>query len=265
MVTYRATLDVPADLVSWLENLIATRRSEAGGTWRALTCYDQAVMLLVWFAKGDTFAQLATHFGVCTDTAWRYVTEGIDALAVLAPTLHEALQAAGTERRLLLDGTLIPTWRCAGVATETNPDPLYNAKHRDHGMNLQGLTTTAGDLVFLGEARTGSTPDITAARADGIIAAVTEADVETTADSGYQGAGGAMRTPAKRPKGKGLNGWEKRANTALARLRAPVERAFAALKRWRVLVQVRISPNRIVLLLHAVFVIHLKRSSLARA
>jgi hypothetical protein len=160
---------------------------------------------------------------------------------------------------------VIPTWRCAALATETNPDPLYNAKHRDHGMNRQALTTTTGELVFLGDARAGSTPHITAARAEGIIAAVTEADVETTADSGYQGAGGAARTPAKRPQGKGLNGWEKRANTALARLRAPVERAFAALKRWRVLERVRISPNRITPLLHAVFVIHLKRSSLARA
>ncbi|MFE7404229.1 hypothetical protein [Streptomyces sp. NPDC057557] len=27
LVIYRATLDVPDDLVSWLENLIATRRS----------------------------------------------------------------------------------------------------------------------------------------------------------------------------------------------------------------------------------------------
>jgi len=265
VVTYRATLDVPADLVSWLENLIATRRSETGGSWRALTSYDQAVMLLVWFAKGDTFAQLAAHFGVCTDTAWRYVNEGIDALAVLAPTLDGAVEAAGPERRLLLDGTLIPTWRCAALATETNPDPLYNAKHRDHGMNLQALTTTTGELVFLGQARPGSTADITAARACGIIEAVTEADVETTADSGYQGAGGTVRTPAKRPQGKGLNGWEKRANTAMARLRAPVERAFAALKRWRVLERVRISPNRITSLLYAIFVTHLKRSSLARA
>jgi hypothetical protein len=61
----------PLTWISWLENLIATRRSEAGGSWPALPSYDQAVLLLVWLAKGDTFAQLAAHFGVCTDTAWR--------------------------------------------------------------------------------------------------------------------------------------------------------------------------------------------------
>ncbi|WP_419998338.1 helix-turn-helix domain-containing protein [Streptomyces boninensis] len=85
MVTYRATLDVPSDLVSWLENQIATRQDDARGTWRALTSWDQAVMFLVFLAKGDTFAQLGAQFGVATDTAWRYVNEAIDALTGLAP------------------------------------------------------------------------------------------------------------------------------------------------------------------------------------
>jgi hypothetical protein len=132
-------------------------------------------------------------------------------------------------------------------------------------MNLHALTETSGELVFLGEARPGSTHDLTAARLDGIVSAVTDADVETTGDSGYQGAGGTVRTPVKRAKGKGQNGWEKQANTAIARLRAPVERAFAALKRWRVLDTVRIGPNRDTALLHASVVIHRKQSSLARA
>lgn len=264
MVTYRATLDVPSDLVSWLENLIAARRSEAGGSWRALTSWDQAVMLLVWMAKGDTFPQLAAHFGVSTDTAWRYVNEGLDALAPLAPELEQAIEASGQERRLLLDGTLLPTWRCTAVATKANPDPLYSGKHRDHGMNVQALATPEGELVFLGEARPGSTHDLTAARADGIVAAVTEADVETTADSGYQGAGGTVRTPIKRPKGKGHNSWEKLANSALAKLRAAVEHPFAALKRWRVLDRLRISPNRVTKVVHAIFAATRQRLSLAR-
>jgi hypothetical protein len=90
----------------------------------------------------------------------------------------------------MLDGTLIPTWRCASIATETNADPLYNGKHREH---------------------------------------------------------------------------ENHANACHARCRVPVERVFAHLKRWPVLAKVRISPNRIGLLLKALFVVHRKRSSLARA
>ncbi|WP_326608378.1 transposase family protein [Streptomyces sp. NBC_01800] len=121
-------------------------------------------------------------------------------------------------------------------------------------------------MLFLGAARPGSTHDLTAARADGIAQAVTnaDADVETAADSGYQGAAGPVRTPVKRPKGQGHNGWEKQANSALARLRAPAERAFAELGRWRVLDLLRISPNRITAALHALLVITQKRSLLAR-
>jgi hypothetical protein len=81
-------------------------------------------MLLVWSAKGDTFAQLGAHFGVATDTAWRYIYEALEAVEPLAPSLTDALAAAGPRRRLLLDGTLVPTWRCASLSTATNPDPL---------------------------------------------------------------------------------------------------------------------------------------------
>jgi hypothetical protein len=265
MVSYRAMLDVDPDLVSWLENLIATRRCEAGGSWNALTSWDTAVLFLVFLHTGDGFAQLGAHFGIGTQTAWRYIDDTITALAPLAPSLSEAINAAGPERRLLLDGTLIPTWRCASIGTETNADPLYNGKHRDHGMTVQALSDATGRPVFLGDAHPGSVHDLAAARADGIIEQVTATEVETLADSGYQGAGGTVRTPIKRRRGLHHSEHEKHANSEHARHRVPVERAFAHLKRWRVLDRVRISPNRISNLLKALFVVHRKRSSLARA
>jgi hypothetical protein len=265
VIAYRATLDVPPDLVSWIENLVAARRSERGGSWYALTSFDQAVMTLVWLTKDTTYEQLAADFGVAVATAHEYVNDTIDQLARFAPTLAEAIAASGPERRLLLDGTLIPTWRCAALATETNADPLYNGKHHEHGMVVQALADTDGELVFLGEARPGCTHDLAEARADGIINAMTEAGVETIADSGYQGAGGTVRTPVKRPKGKGHNGFEKRANAAHARLRVPVERGFAVLKRFHILDRLRISPGRATTLLHAILAIIQKRSSLAKA
>lgn len=265
MITYRATLDVPEELVSWVENVVAARRSERGGCWYALTSWDVAVMTLVWLIKGATYQQLAADFGVSVGTAHDHVNDTIDALAVYAPTLGEAIAAVGPERRLLLDGTLIPTWRCTSIATDTNPDPLYNGKHHQHGMVMQGITDTRGELAFLGQARPGCTHDLAEARTDGIIQAVTDAGIETIADSAYQGAGGTVRTPIKRPQGKGHNGFEKRANSALAKLRAPVERGFAVLKRFHILDRLRISPNRATTLLHATLAIIRKRSSLARA
>jgi hypothetical protein len=161
--------------------------------------------------------------------------------------------------------TLIPAWRCAALATETDADPLYNGKHHGHGTVVQALTDTTGDLVFFGAARPGCTHDLAAARQDGIIDAVTAAGIETIADSGYQGAGGTVRTPVKRPRGKGHNGFEKRANAAHARLRVPVERGFAVLKRFHILDRLRISPSRVTTLVQAIFAVIQKRSSLAKA
>lgn len=268
MVTYRATLDLPDELVSFVENVVAARRSELRSPWRALTSFDQAVLTLVWLRDGDTFAQLGAHFGVSTDTAWRYCTEAMNALAGHAPDLAAALHAAGPERRMILDGTLIPIHRCAiappGYCGD-NQDPYYSGKHHRPGVNVQALMDPDGEPAFVGQARCGSTHDLAAARADGIVDAVADAGIETLADSGYQGAGGTVRTPAKRPKGKGHNGFEKRANRAHAQERARGERGFALLKGWQVLRLVRISPSRITDLVRAVLVVSRKRSSLARA
>lgn len=132
-------------------------------------------------------------------------------------------------------------------------------------LNVQALITLDGEAAFVGEARRGSTHDPSAARADPIVDAVTEAGIETLVDSGYQGAGGTVRTPIKRPKRLGRNGHEKRANTLYASRRAPGEHSFAPLKGWRVLRLVRISPCRATDLVRAVLVLTRKRASLARA
>ncbi|MCR8573696.1 hypothetical protein [Streptomyces sp. Isolate_219] len=93
--------------------------------------------------KDDTFEQLGCRFGIGTETTRRYVNDSIDALAAPAPSLADALAASGEEWRLLLNGALMSAWRCTGLATEANPDSLHQAKHREHGMNVQALTTTA--------------------------------------------------------------------------------------------------------------------------
>ncbi|WP_372411966.1 hypothetical protein [Streptomyces luteireticuli] len=55
----------------------------------------------------------------------------------LTPTLEQALAVSEEQRRLLVDDTLIPTWRCAGLAIEANRGPLYSSKHRDHGVKCR--------------------------------------------------------------------------------------------------------------------------------
>ena len=266
MITYRAALDVDPDVVSAIENLVATRRSEIGSPWRALTCFDQAVLYLVWVRHDFTFAELGAHFGVSTDRAWAYATETMDVLARHAPDLAEGLRAAGPQRHAVLDGTLVATDRCSSIPaghTGTNQDPYYSGKHHRHGVNVQGVIGLDGELLYLGEAHCGSTHDTAAARADKIIETAENADVELIADLGYHGVGGTVRTPAKRKPGHGLSPRDQRANREHARVRCQGERGFAQLKTYKVLRRVRISPCRITMLARSIHTVIRLRTSRA--
>jgi DDE superfamily endonuclease len=135
-----------------------------------------------------------------------------------------------TEGRAVPDGTLIATDRCAGAPAGyagTNQDPYYSGKHHRHGVTMQGAIGPGGELLYPGDARCGSTHDTAAARADQIIEAAADADLELIADLGYHGVGGIVRTPAKRKPGRGLSPRDQRANREHARVRRQGERGFA--------------------------------------
>ena len=46
------------------------------------------------FAKGETYADRATGFGVGTTTVYRYLREALDLLATMAPSLQQAIEVA---------------------------------------------------------------------------------------------------------------------------------------------------------------------------
>ena len=65
-----------------------------GSLWRKLTPGQQALLVLAYLRKGETFAELAAGFGVGTATAWRYVNEVVALLAARAPKLCKAVRDA---------------------------------------------------------------------------------------------------------------------------------------------------------------------------
>ncbi len=113
---------------------------------------------------------------------YRYVREAIDVLAVLAPTLNEAMVATRSKAYVVLDGTVLPIDRIAADR------PSYSGKKRHHGMNVQVLIDPRGRLLWASNALSGATHDLTAAREHGIIDALVEADLKCWADKAYQGA-----------------------------------------------------------------------------
>src|SRR4051794_26451762 len=137
-------IDVPRELVRHLAQLLAAERRARGtrrGT-RALTCFYQALLVLVWFRKAEDATLLGAGFGVSRATAYRYLAEGISVLAARAPDLHEALQRAADDgwAFVILDGKLFDCDRLAETTTSVNGEPIdawYSGKHRDFGANIQ--------------------------------------------------------------------------------------------------------------------------------
>jgi hypothetical protein len=95
--------------------IIRRHRKSIGSRWRKLNPGQQALLVLAYLRKGETFAELAAGFGVGTTTAWRYVEEVITLLAARASRLRKAVRDAKRAgwAYVVLDGTLIPIDRVA--------------------------------------------------------------------------------------------------------------------------------------------------------
>ncbi len=113
---------------------------------------------------------------------------------------------------VLVDGFLAPCWSWRGI-----PD-LWSGKHKETGFNSQLIANLAGDVIFISEPLTGHNDDMT------VLSKTETAEIMSAAFSGiadkvYQGSG--YITPIKKPQHP--------------ELRAPVERAIAHVKSWRIL------------------------------
>jgi len=237
MLFYRAALPLSAQTLSYVAGVIRRHRAAIGSCWRKLNPGRQALLVLVHLRKGEGFAELAAGFGVGTATAWRYARETITLLAARAPKLRGALVAAKKAGHafVVIDGTLIPIDRVAADR------PFYSGKHRRHGMNLQVISSPAGEILWVSGPLPGAAHDLTAARIWGIIRELEAAGLIVLADKGYIGAGQHVLTPYR---GRNKPASQKAANSAHAKLRAPGERANAQLKHWVILRKLRCYPWR---------------------
>ena len=237
MLFYPAALPLSSPTLNYAAGVIRRHRQKIGSAWRKLNPGRQALLVLAYLRKGETFAELAAGFGIGTATAWRYVTETVALLAARSPKLHRALrdaQEAG-HAYVVIDGTLVPIDRVAADR------PSYSGKHRRHGMTLQVIAAPDGEILWVSGALPGAVHDLTASRIWGIIRQLAASGLVVLADKGYAGAGDHIRIPYR---GRGKPASQKDANRAHAQLRSPGERANAQLKTWRILRKLRCCPWR---------------------
>ena len=251
MISYRATLDVPAETLRRFTRWLAAHRRSIGtpaGSRRA-SCRTQALLVLRWFRDDTRMRLLAIDAGLPVSTAYRYLHEGITVLAAQAPDLHDVLAQAKAEgwSHVNLDGTLIETDRVR-EKNESGYDAWYSGKHKKHGGNVQVLCDPTGFPVWTSPVEPGSTHDVTAARQHVLPALypAAAAGLPTLTDKGYTGAGLGIQVPVRTPKGHALDADTTCRNELITCLRALGERGNAILKtRWTALRRIRLCPWRI--------------------
>lgn len=117
-------LDVSSSALRFLTQQLRRHRPAIGSRWRRLSASRQALLTLAHLRVGHTYTQLEAGFGVGPTTAYRYVTEAVQLLAALAPSLADAVRTASVKAFVILDGTLLPIDRIAADRS------FYSGKHR---------------------------------------------------------------------------------------------------------------------------------------
>jgi len=142
---YRAALPLSRKTLNYVAGIIRRHLRAIGSRWRKLNPGQEALLVLAYLRKGETFAELAAGFGIGRATAWRYVNETVELLAARAPKLREAVRGAkkAGHAYVIVDGTLIAIDRVAA------DKPFYSGKHKKHGMNLQVIASPDGDIVWV--------------------------------------------------------------------------------------------------------------------
>jgi hypothetical protein len=101
MLFYPAALPLSRQTLDYTAGIIRRHRRQIGSPWRKLAPGRQALLVLAYLRKGETFAELA---------AGRYVTEAVALLAARSPKLRWALTRPGTPAR-----QPHPAGRCLGI------------------------------------------------------------------------------------------------------------------------------------------------------
>jgi hypothetical protein len=260
-VTYTAVRPVAEETVLFVSGLLAAERRRRGtrSRRRALGCYRQAVLVLRWFLDGTRLAQLAADHRIGRSTAYRYLHEGIDALAARAPGLRGALLAARAagHSHVTVDGTLIRTDRCHAPGptaradrSDRRVDLWWSGKHAAHSGNVQVVTVPDGWPIWTSDVRPGREHDTTALRAHTqalpLLAEWTDAAHAVLADLGYEGERAALTTPIKHTAGRRLTAEQRTVNALHAAVRGPAERGNTLLKTtFKALRRVSLCPWRI--------------------
>ena len=223
-----------AEQLDELENLVSELLEEPWeketGCAKALTLREAVIVACGYERNNITEEIWAEIFDVHQSTISRYITFLTPlierATAEFRPTAEDAVEATrGTIA--LVDGTLWPCWSWAGERK------LWAGKYKTTGHGSLIITDLSGRITFVSQPVPGNQHDMAKLKGS-------ECDMILKLAGGVFGDKGFIgtdyiTTPIRKPKDRELYMREHDYNNQISSFRAPVERAVASLKTWRIL------------------------------
>jgi hypothetical protein len=217
------------EIVARVDRLLPRPWDRATGRKRALSLVHAVEATVIYLRRNHVQDVIGEFYDVCQAT----ISRAISTLTPLvrAATAVEIPCTAQVKERIagrvvLLDGSPAPVWSWAGHRE------LRSGKHKTTGMNFQVVTDGFGRVITISAPIEGRAHDMRALQESGLKDLLDLADA-VIADKGYKGSG--YFTPRKKPIGGQLTEQQVAYNAQLSAFRAPVERAIANIKVWRVL------------------------------
>jgi hypothetical protein len=200
------------------------------GRPRELALREALIVTSGYMRNNITEQVWAEIFDVDQSTISRYIsvlTPLIDqATAAFRPSAQTAAEAT-RGAIALVDGTLWPCWSWAGERE------LWAGKYKTTGHGSLIVTNLAGRITFVSEPVPGNQHDM-AKLEESECELILKLAGDAIGDKGFIGTDYII-TPVRKPKNRDLYICEHDYNRQISSLRAPVERAVASLKTWRIL------------------------------
>jgi hypothetical protein len=220
-------LDELKELVS---ALLVEPWDKASGRPRGLSLFEALVVASGYARNNITEEVWAEIFGVDQSTISRYITLLTPLIAKATTGFRPSAEDAAEATRgavALVDGTLWPCWSWAGEGE------LWAGKYKATGHGSLIIANLAGRVIFVSEPVPANQHDMAKLK-DSECETILKTAGGAIGDKGFIGTDYIV-TPVRKPQGGELYMSEYDYNSQVSSLRAPVERAVASLKTWRIL------------------------------
>jgi hypothetical protein len=216
------------ELEALIEDILPAPWDKGTGRPKILSLREAIMVTLLYKRQNMTEEVIGDVFGISQGTVSNIMTEFTPLIAQATegfrPDPEEAKQI--TRGRLaLVDGTLWPCWSWESA------HELWAGKYGTTGHGGLIIGDEFGNIIFVSDPAPGCDHDMK--KLEGEVKEILDLAGAVIADKGFQGSG--YITPAKKPPNRELYVREHQYNNQISSIRAPIERAVAHLKTWKIL------------------------------